>query len=220
LKTLAGVTNDSTRFSDILIKAKALNPLIEYKEGIIHDLYGLRNVLSHGDRDKYIAEINQIAIDELEKIIKLIEKPPLVRDIFKTDVYTVTLDDTTSSVIFKMKKKLYTHIPVYDDIKCVGVLSESSVFEWLVDNISSGTAKFEKIRLSNFDRKYLHPRTSQYKFIKASTSIFDAYKMFQVAVSGGKRLGAVFITESGVDNEQPIGIITAWDLPKVKNYFE
>ena len=42
--------------------------------------------------------------------------------------------------------------------------------------------------------------------------------MFEDAIYGKNRLGAVLITKNGTKDEKPLGIITAWDLPKLKEY--
>ena len=44
--------------------------------------------------------------------------------------------------------------------------------------------------------------------------------MFEEAIEKGRRLGALVITKSGKKDELPIGIITAWDLPRIDQYIE
>jgi CBS domain-containing protein len=220
LKRIANASSDVSRFGEILTKAKSKNPVVQFKEGIIWDLYGLRNVLAHADRDKYIAEVNELAFNTIKELLKLLEHPPIVGDIFKTKVYTTGVEDITEVVVKTMQRELYTHVPVYSGRKFVGVLSETTILDWLVENIKEGKAQFYKQKVGQINPKYLHPFTNRHKFISPRVSIFEVIKMFEDAVSKRERLGVIFITSSGRENEEPVGIITAWDLPKIKEYLK
>jgi predicted transcriptional regulator len=211
---------DNIEFREVLVRAKKLNPFIVSKENLIWDLYGLRNVIAHSDREKYIAEINQLAFDSIAKLIKLIEKPPLAGDVFKKEVYVADMNSETEDVIKEMRTKLYTHVPIYRDKDFIGILSEATIFNWLVDNIKEGMANFRKLKLSDINPKYLNNPNEQCKFIRENVSIFYVLKMFEEAIDKKKRLGAVFITRSGTKNEKPVGVITAWDLPKIKEFLK
>lgn len=117
-----------------------------------------------------------------------------------------------------MKQKIYTHVPVYNG-KFKGVLSETTILEWLSDNISDGgCAYFEKKKVGDINPKYLHSKINQYKFTKETTSIFDIQKYFDEAIAKQERLGVIFITPNGDKNSRPTGVITAWDSPKIKEY--
>lgn len=219
LKKITGAGDDA-KFSNILNKAKAINPLFEFKEGLIWDLYGLRNVFAHSDREKYIAEVNKFAFESIDKIIKLIKKPPTVGVVFKKDVYKANLFNNTEDVIKEMHGKLYTHVPIYtNNSKCVGIFSEATIFNWLVDNINvDGKANFHKLQMKDINPKYYHSPNEKNDFIKEETTIFEALKQFQDSINKGMRLGALIITPHGTKKEYPTGIITSWDLPKIKEF--
>ncbi len=223
LKKIAGVSSDATKFKDTIDKAKRSCPLIKHREGSIWDLYGLRNVFAHADHEKYIAEVNQLAYREIDNLISLIDNPPTVGEKFTKEVYWVSEDKITESVIQKMRKNLYTHVPVYrkerDNYKCIGVFSESTVFYWLADNIKEGKADFYKKLIKDVNPKYLNDPNDLCEFISPEKDIFTVYDDFKKAIGKGKRLGVMFITPSGQKNELPIGIITAWDLPEIEKYF-
>lgn len=219
LRKISRCGKDTVHFRDVIEKAKKINPVIEKNEGLIEDLYGLRNVFAHADRDKYIADVNDFAFTELGRLINLIENPPKAADVFKREVYTAKIDTPLKDVLQEMRGKIYTHVPIYDGDKFIGILSETTILEWLSENITDcGTAYFEKQRIKDINRKYLHTKTNQYKFIKGETSIFEVQKMFESAISEQERLGVILITKSGQKNEIPIGIITAWDLPRIQEY--
>lgn len=218
LKKVAQAPADHTHFREIIAKAKDKNPLIALKEGMIWDLYGLRNVFAHKDRDKYIAEVNALAMDETTKLLELLEHPPTVGQSFRTDMYIASLDTMTETVLRTMKEELYTHVPVYEDEKFIGVLTETTVLDWLVEKINAGKANFDKQFVRDIKRAYLHSPTNKFEFVAEDRSVFDVLKLFEDSMLAGERLGAVFVTTDGKKDRRPIGIITAWDLPRIKEH--
>src|SRR3989344_1409209 len=194
------------------------NILDKAKRSVLLDLHALRNVFAHSDRDRYIATVNQIAFKEIENIVKLLDNPPTVEEVFKKEIYRVNLDEIIDIVIRKMKEKIYTHVPIYDNDKFYGVFTETTLLDWLIDNINEGRAQFYKRQIKDVNRKYLFNDTNIVKFIPANKSIFEIPELFNKAISNNKRLGALLITKTGKKDSKPIGIITAWDLPLIDKY--
>lgn len=217
LKELAGNCGD-TKFGDIVKKASDKNYYVKERRDILSDLYGLRNVLAHSDREKYISEINQLAFDEINDFLKNLEHPPKVNSVFSTEIYSVTTNDFLEDVLKKMKEKLFTHIPVYQDSKFIGVLTETSILDWLVDNIHDGRAEFDKKTIAFINKRYLNCPTNRFRFISEKTSIFEVQELFEKAIKKEERLGVIFVTENGEKEEKITGIITAWDLPKIRTF--
>lgn len=212
--------DDGDRFYTIIDKVEKKNYLIKTKRNLLLDLYALRNIYAHADRDKYIAEIREFAFQELQNILGLLENPPTVGTIFKTEVYTITPDEITDVVLGNMKNKLYTHVPIYQDGKYYGTLSESTLLSWIVDNIHKGRAQFYKKLIRDINKEYLFNVDDVVDFIPESKNIFEVKNMFEEAIGKSKRLGALIITPTGKKNEKPIGIITAWDLPRIDQFIE
>ena len=223
LKQLAGVHSDFTNFRVILDKAKANNVVIQYQEKIIWDLYGLRNVFAHSDREKYIAKVNKLAFNELDKMLNLLNNPPTVGDIFKGQVFLAETNNRIEKILKRMQENLYTHIPVYNGSKFIGVFSETTILELVVENIKRKKEKRTELLnglIGEITPKYLNNQNNRYEFVPANCDIFTVLKMFENAISKKQRLGAIFITPNGNKHRRPIGIITAWDLPKIKNYLK
>ncbi len=223
LRKIAGL-GDTTPFSEILRQAASKFFLIKEKESIIIQLQHLRNIIAHADGIKYITTVSNLAFEELEKIICLLENPPTVKEIFRTDVYKVNVDEIAENVILTMQEKTYTHVPVYKNGKFWGVFSESTLLEWLVENIVENikeeNAQFYKLQIKDIKREYLHSSFNKTEFIEANESIFEVQKKFDEAIKKRERLGALLITETGKRDELPIGIITAWDLPRIDEYIK
>lgn len=218
---LRGIANvdDHENFTVVLDKIEKKNSLIKNKRAILRDLHALRNVFAHSDRERYIAEVNQLAFEEIERINNFLDKPPRVIDVFGRYVYHVTPNTFTQDVIQKMKEQIYTHIPIYEDGKFYGVFSETTLLSWLVENISEGNAYFSKKQIMDVSRRYLHnDRENGVEFIPENTNIFEVQSYFDRAIQRNRRLGAILITSTGLKDEEPTGIITAWDLPRIDEF--
>ena len=223
LKKIAKL-KDTSKFNDLLDRAATLHPFINEDKYLIQDLYGLRNVFAHSDRNKYIAEVNDLAFTSLARIMELLENPPkainFTKNILKQKkVYWVQNNAELNEVINEMSEKVYTHIPVYDDDLCVGVFTETSLLLWLKDNVDSdGIAHFKKRFMSKVDLSYIDPDTpiNRSIFAKSDSSIFDVWQKFNLAIKKGDRLGAIILTKDGKRTSEPEGIITSWDLPRIQ----
>ncbi len=212
---------DRTSFRDILDIVENKNYVIQHKRQIIQNLYALRNIFSHIDRDKYIANVNDIAFNEIKIILKLLNTPPKAGDVFKKSVFTAQFNDRTEDVIKEMNKNIYTHVPIYNNKEYLGTFSENTIFAWLADHIIQGQADFRKLELRNVDKKYLDLKNDTVEFISEKTNIFEIKQKFEEAIKKNQRLGALFITHTGGKNHfPPIGIVTAYDLPKIDEYLK
>ena len=223
LHIASGKTGDTTHFPTLLHLASRQYPLLQHREfeHLALDLNGLRNVLEHSDRDKYIAEIKPVALEHLQKLITLLKTPPKVGSALKKKkdgVYCAFRDYTVTGVVKTMQSRTYTHVPVYEsetNYKFLGVFSEASIFNWYADFPSASPPPS---LADNSFRKYLHNKTDHFEFRATQASIFDIIALFDNYLQNGKRLGAIFITKRGNNNEKPLNIITAWDIPEIKQF--
>ena len=215
-------SKDETSFSSALTKAAEKNTFIQKNRSLIDDLYALRNVFSHRERQRYIAKVNEIAISELEKIIQNIEKPPTVISRFKgygETVYQATIDRTIFEVMSEMEdpKKKYTHVPVWNRSKFVGVFSYTSFFAWLFDEQKNKDKEvtFVKKFIGDINPEYLNSPVVNFEFIPENMSLYEVPSLFEKAVSQRERLDCLLITRAGKRNEKITGIITSWDLGSI-----
>lgn len=201
--------------------SKSNNVICSYKDDL-KEYAELRNAIVHQRRDKIIAEPHEETVQHLQKIYENLKNPPTSLTIASRPVYFCKVDDLISEVVTEMTKKVYTHVPVYEKNKFIGVFSESSITKWLGDSAESDGFLLEQTRIGEL-KKYLDQLDDEfncYKFISRTTDVFNIQDAFLSLVSQHKRLGAVFITERGKEDEKILGIITAWDLPKIKEFLK
>ena len=113
----------------------------------------------------------------------------------------------------EMNEKCYTHIPIYDkDNKTlVGIFSENSLFQYISeDHIISldENTTFDEIRKC-ID---LDKTKEIVKFVSRNDLYDDVVNDFIKEFKNGNKLSCVMVTNSGMETEKVIGIITAWDV--------
>ncbi len=195
----------------------AKNRLFARHEQELRNLAALRNVLIH---NPFMRTIHPIAIpitaiiDRYQQLLDLLINPPLALSIAvpAAMIYTTTLDSNALEVMKTMNKKTFTHIPVMDNDKMIGVFSENTLLSYLAHHGDSIVTKDLTIaEFSDFIGLDKHPG-EQFEFIGRKAQLADVYAIFNQAIKVRKRIGVVFVTEHGKSNEKLLGLITAWDL--------
>jgi len=111
-----------------------------------------------------------------------------------------------------MNKYAYTHVPIIEEGRFVGVFSENTVFSYIVNSMDCLLAKDAKIRdFSDFIPIDRHESES-FAFVSRDTLVIDIEDMFAKELRQEKRLAVVFITDNGDPNEKLLGLVTAWDI--------
>src|SRR5574344_149368 len=175
----------------------------------------LRNSIVHNPsiNGESLITLNPLAIKKLQEVVEVMENPPLAKDraIPFNKLYCVHLNDSLLSSIRYMSLHGYSHAPVLDsDSKLIGVLSEDAVFSYLADkgetNLKDGDLVkdlYEYLPLSQH-------RNERYSFLPRTASLEDVVKSFEESKRVyGKRLGLVFLTEHGKENERILFVLAS-----------
>lgn len=172
----------------------------------------LRNQMSHKNVDG-IFEVSNDAIIFLENEIKIIQNPICAKNIcikFK-DIHYATLDSSLNNVMKTMIKYGYSHIPVLNENKLIGVFSENTIFT--IYNSDHNILNKENIILNDISY-YLdinNHQTECFAFIHENYHVSKIIKRFKRRKENNKRLTIFFITKNGSVNSELIGMITPYD---------
>lgn len=183
--------------------------LIEYSE--------LRNAIVHKSTGEVIADPHQATVDKLQKIYELLTNPPLVMSIAASPVYTCKTSDLLSDVLKEMTSRFYAYVPVLHDHRFVGVLSENSFAKWLAAHAVEEGLSPSQVTVGQLQEFYdrSDDKANAYDFVAQDTDVYRVREKFVSFTSEKRRLGALFVTSNGRREEAIIGIVTAWDLPKI-----
>ena len=201
-----------------LIQELALtNPVVARNQQLMRSVAQIRNSLVHNP-------IPSVAQPLLQPHPQLVETYRKLRDalmnplkamsiaIPSQQLFTTTLDANLGKVMKKMDENIFTHVPVIENDKMIGVFSENTLLSYLAENGEGIITKDMKIGdLKDFLPLKAHNGES-FVFVARGTPLSEIYQIFNDAIQVRRRIGMVFITQSGKENEKLLGIITAWDL--------
>lgn len=208
-------------FLQLVTIAERKSSLIKYFADDLREYGELRNAIVHNrtpDENAIIAEPHSFVVDHMANIRHSIENPIKVKDVMTKPVFTADINDNITKTAQKMYNKIYTHVPIYDKDKFMGVLSESALLRWVGELSRTGRQLDSERSVGEMLHQLDQPgnKFNDYEFIPKNTFILDAKARFENALSQGHRLGAIFVTKTGKNTEKIEGLITAWDLPKLK----
>lgn len=183
----------------------------------------LRNLMIHKKIEEYPIIPSLNTCNKLINLYKKISKPPKWDSIAvsRAQIFKCTEEDSVSEVINEMSKNTYTHVPVVKNNIFQWLLSESVYMNWLNDLIK-GEKEFDKKTKVSDLKKYAEKGNDTYSFLPDNTDVYAVQEKFEektneVSRNTFRRLGVIFITKGGTEKEEILGLITAWDLGKIRN---
>ncbi len=218
LKKLYGSDKHTDFFSLVRELSEHNNLIRTYKEDL-REYAELRNAIVHLSMGKPIAEPYDDTVEHLQKIYESITKPPTAYQIASKQVKCCNIEDLIAEVVKEMTEKDYTYMPVYNGDKFVGVFSESSITKWLGESAEKDGFLLEQTKIGHLKKYFDLPHDSfqGYQFVPKNTNVFNVQEKFLSFTVEQRRLAAIFVTENGRKPSKILGVITAWDLPKIKN---
>lgn len=198
--------------------AKKNNIFSKYKDNLI-DFAKLRNAIVHNPYRNFaepIAEPHDNIVELYRNIKIKIINPPMAIDIaVKTrNIFCTSANENVMEVMRVMSQNTFSHVPIIKNGKVLGIFSQFAIFSYLVKNqsvcldnnvIINDFKEFTS--LENHDAEY-------FEFVSRHTLASEIELMFRNRNANQKRLGVVFVTESGSQTEKLLGMITAADLAR------
>lgn len=198
-------------FTDLIRRCSSLNHVIKTYEDDLVDFARLRNAIIHNSNsNQVIAEPHPNVVDLLEKIERLITTPPSVFEMKKSN----------KVVIFDASKKLrdiicddlcYKHglVPAYKKGILVGVIRWRDFIGDIGNVIKNGQSADEFINKTTIEQ-YMrdNPGSGLFTIASKGITIESCISLFNQS----KSLSCVIITQNGLADEPPLGIVTGSDI--------
>ncbi len=174
----------------------------------------LRNLLTHSadENGEPLVEPSQAILDDLYEIVKYVETPQPALSYATTgdDMLRASPNDKALDVMRRMEKRGYSHAPVIQGGKLVGVFSVATVFSHAL----TGARLAPDTRIDAFgDLLAMDARASgRFLIMGKDASYLDVRKEFERQAERNLRLAAVFLTSTGDAAGTLLGILTPWDV--------
>lgn len=176
----------------------------------------VRNLLQHKPKfgGQFLVEPSEEMLKLLRSTLKRVEDPTTCRDVAVPyeKLFWKTMSDPVLPAINALKTAGHTHIPILENRRVVGIFSANGLFSHLMnhgmDSINEKTTFSDMKEALRLDT---HP-SEVYLFVPADSPVDEVEVQFQQALKKGRRVGMVFLTQSGKPAEKVLGILTAWDM--------
>lgn len=221
LVIISGLKGDYVSFSRALDKVhySRLNPVVRDKRvyQTLRTASDIRNILSH-EHNACVpsAEFSRKFSLLVEEIINPLEAYDIATK--KSEMLIARLSYPVDQVVKEMTARGLSHVPVVEKDRVIGVFSRSTFFEFYSKNGKLNVNGEHSIR----DFVKVTPITKHanesYAFTSRKTKAYNLIKLLGKNRPGAKRIGCIFVTESGNRKERLLGVISEVDLLKLPIY--
>jgi predicted transcriptional regulator len=170
----------------------------------------LRNVIVHDKRDpvEELATPALRVVERMERISKELEAPEKVeRRFVKDEVATVSFDQTLKGVLKMISENQFSQFPVIHEGKIVALLTENGITRWL----SSAVAMESMIEFADVTVATVLGHEEKRENMILISRLRELNEV-RLQFSKNSFLEAAIITQAGKPDQNPLGIITRWDL--------
>ncbi|MFC4387572.1 CBS domain-containing protein [Gracilibacillus marinus] len=212
----ANVVNTHVSFTEVLDKASDLHIIIDKHADLLKQCSKLRNAMIHRKvkQNFYIAEPHDDIVEELVEIAEILANPPLAIQYASKPVEYFETTTTVMHVLKVINSKSFSQFPIYDSNNCIGLITDGGMLRWFAEK-SADVLSYD-FQQAQIQEVVAFEKESNVAFISKQATIFDAQSVFQQYMENKKKLEAIIITDNGKPNSLPIGLISSWDLIKLK----
>lgn len=187
-------------------------------QDILNAARDTRNLLQHQPKyeGEYLVQPSEELVNGLKEVVDAIENPRKALDFSQKRIYTATPDSKITEVTAVMNKYGYSHVPVYENRRLIGVFSVNVLFSYMVSKefpaINESSCIGELRGMIGMDQH----RNEYYEFVDKDTLLIEADALFETSQKAHKRLAVIYITENGKPTEYILGMLTPWDVLSAK----
>ena len=176
----------------------------------------LRNFLIHEYKsDQPLAVPSESTVLRIQIIRDELLSPVRLVDLFRPPVQICSPSDPIGVAAKRMLDGSFSQLPVYSGNTLMGLLTSETVARWLAAQLADGQGILEERPVEEVMRH--EEGTHSYVVMGRSATVDDALSEFDDHMHVGKVLDAIILTHNGNEREQPLGIVTAPDQPKLRS---
>ena len=208
-QTLRAVYNfkRNMSFNDMIRRAVPINSIVRKYEDKLIDYARLRNAIVHNSKEeRIIAEPHTDVVEEFEHIADLISEPPLaIKEIATRNVLVLDSQVSIKKALETVAKSGFKVIPICKNETIAGVLTANRLMHILGIKVSEG------VNIEN----YIETTPISAIITESDAEVVFAIRPVTITVQEAldlfyknRKLQAIIITKTGINLEQPFGILT------------
>lgn len=176
----------------------------------------IRNFLSHHSEwnGEPLIEPSEELTEFLRAVTDYLRQPPLALS-FATqfeNILKASPKNKAVTVMKKMQKLGFSHVPVLDSGKLIGIFSIGTFFSFALKNDLA--AMNDEMLIESFS-EFLNPdrhENERFLFLPPTATLFEVKNEFEKRSQRSKRLAVIFITDNGSIGGRIMGMLTPWDV--------
>jgi len=205
--------------SDMIYKMiKKGNSVFNYYYEDLKKYARLRNAIVHNPDQRIadpIAEPHDAIVQKYQELLDKVLHPELALDKLAIPIdklYTITRNTNLLKAMKIMNENLYTHLPVMERGKFIGVFSDSTIFDYIIKY--QGAVINEKLAIRDLgDVIQIQNHASEaFLFVDKDITVIEVEDIFRKGFKDKKKIAVVFITDGGTEAEKILGLITSWKV--------
>ena len=178
----------------------------------------VRNLLTHNpDMGGHpVVEPAPALLQTLREATARLEKPPTVTQYATpaSKLMVTRSDMDTFSVMKNMEERGFSHIPIMSNKQIRGVFSISTLFSYQLA-YPNHKIDLQHLKIRDFEEftSFQGHTCERFAFMNPVCTYWDAQKEFERGSNPKKkRLAAIFITSTGDEHSELLGMLTPWDV--------
>ena len=179
----------------------------------LREFADLRNAISHGEYDNLrpIAEPLPETVQTIEQLRDAILSPALALDVVAQErVITFAPSTDIHEPLRAIAEQGLSQFPVYDDGKCVGLLTTNAIARWVAAELTDD----DRIPATTVRDVLLHSgKLDQHVFLPRTVTAARAVDALSTPLKSGAVPRLAIITEHGKATQRPIAVLGASDIP-------
>jgi predicted transcriptional regulator len=208
-------TDPDAKFHELVTRMAQGHPGVKRHEHLLKKFGWLRNLVAHEyRRGKPMTVPTPYTVERIVAIRDELLSPPTLLSVSTRPVAICGPSDPVGKATKKMLNESYSQLPVYDNGNFVALLTAETVARWVASNFTAELDLMEEKPVAEVLRHQEDPEN--YAFLSRASTVWDGLAAFDAFLHKGKRLEAVLLTENGQATEQPLGIVTVHDIPKMR----
>lgn len=205
-------TSNAT-FKQLVLEGSKKNTVVKnHKENLL-EYAELRNAIVHqrGNYNEIIAQPADSAVEEMELVLKKLKVEPTALMFASSPVEYADGSHSLIQVCEMMEKLDTSKFPVYEEGKCLGLVTYKTIaIHGVLHNHPSITVK----------EALGEDKMQGIAFIGKNESLVNIVKLMMRNLQKGEQVYALIVTEHGKPHQKPLGIITLADMPKIIEYLQ
>ena len=168
----------------------------------------LRNFLIHEKVRPfdYPAVPGEGAVREIEQIRERLVHAATIGEAFGREVMTLSPETTLRSALEAMQKRGFRRFPIYQNKRCIGLLTERGIARYLAELVARGDQFRADVPLQNVLPR--ETKRDNYRFAAPNLTVLQIAFWFHE----NTRLETVLVAQGGNDRGELTGIITRGDV--------